>query len=851
MSQQLGVSNPSVTWKEFVTSTYPNVLKATYCVPPLHFNRVPYQRVHVPGIPDYLRALVKLTPAEQKKALSAVPATNHSSSSSAPQQTGATTGQSGPGAAQPGSSPPAQSQSSDYSLWTTDPDPHSTPALVQESDMRDDFCQQYLLYNLSALAEHMKEVMFVLSSVNFQSYLSRHDAAAYSQSFPCPRDLREGKRGDFDFLVVHRHRGLLVAEMKSVGMQQAQLQMSKAQADDAVSKRLQKAVNQLGKGRRVATHLVSDVAPGLPVHTALFLPFVSRRQLLRVLTARPALAKDVRSCLGVNRTQEAAALTLCSDDLSKTTDPWHCPASVLSRLKAWWQRRMTSCPGPALTDDQYVEIIGRFVGPATCVSVHYAATPRLTVEVRTQGEAVSELGSRLARLVLTPEQTDLLTRAPPLAYLTGLPGTGKTVMLVLMGLVWCHRGWNVQVVSTNTSSLAASRLVYHQMKKTLHTAAASGTGVTAGDVFFRYLSSVREVDGRLDVEVQEIIRASPRQPVCVILDESDSEDYTALLLVKRLLREDPSVHVWAAGMTKIHAVDELQVEPMTRPLRSAPHVLREILRAVVSGHFRMAMPYSTVAVHSPADGFSPTEIWHRGADHTGDHPRCYQCGVEVAAALRDLGVGVAAHQLPNSPKPLQFRDVFILERGGLVEKNTDDPTRMRLSHDSAMVCGLKDEGIPLCVMFIEFYSLEGKEDEARWKKHLSNGCSVPWKALEGLGSTTFIDGKPFQETFSSKTSKEKELWRLHYKQGCEVESKEEYQRHEELKQKRRDEWMTKVDDMVESRHDHVIVTTNEYVAGMERKVVVVVMPNDELLQHIRMHCASRGTTHLILVRSVK
>ena len=40
------------------------------------------------------------------------------------------------------------------------------------------------------------------------------------------------------------------------------------------------------------------------------------------------------------------------------------------------------------------------------------------------GEAVAELGSQLARLVLTPQQLDLMQRDPPLVYLNGPPGTG-------------------------------------------------------------------------------------------------------------------------------------------------------------------------------------------------------------------------------------------------------------------------------------------------------------------------------------------------------------------------------------------------------------------------------------------
>ncbi|KAK7094346.1 hypothetical protein V1264_007986 [Littorina saxatilis] len=36
-------------WRQIVTSFYPDALTRTYCVPPVHFNRVPYVRGTVPG----------------------------------------------------------------------------------------------------------------------------------------------------------------------------------------------------------------------------------------------------------------------------------------------------------------------------------------------------------------------------------------------------------------------------------------------------------------------------------------------------------------------------------------------------------------------------------------------------------------------------------------------------------------------------------------------------------------------------------------------------------------------------------------------------------------------------------
>ena len=42
-------SSQTMTWRDVVTSLYPAALSRTYCVPPVHFSRVPYVRETVPG----------------------------------------------------------------------------------------------------------------------------------------------------------------------------------------------------------------------------------------------------------------------------------------------------------------------------------------------------------------------------------------------------------------------------------------------------------------------------------------------------------------------------------------------------------------------------------------------------------------------------------------------------------------------------------------------------------------------------------------------------------------------------------------------------------------------------------
>lgn len=132
--------------------------------------------------------------------------------------------------------------------------------------------------------------MFILSQVNFGNYLNKPAYAAAAAQLPQPRTLKtKDRRGDFDILLIHRHYGILVGELKSVGSEQPGLSKTPAEAEADVAKRVERAIEQLNKSERVVKHLVNDVESNLTVRKTLFLPYASSIQLQRALAARPAL----------------------------------------------------------------------------------------------------------------------------------------------------------------------------------------------------------------------------------------------------------------------------------------------------------------------------------------------------------------------------------------------------------------------------------------------------------------------------------------------------------------------------------------------------------------------------------
>ncbi|XP_070199053.1 uncharacterized protein [Littorina saxatilis] len=654
-------------WRQIVTSLYPDALTRTYCVPPVQFNRVPYLRGTVPGTGLSVHLL---QPHASTRLL-------HTALSTKPE----------------GWTLPQH-------MWTEEPGPHLPPVAMQDCDLQDDFAQNHVMLNLQELGDSRHEAMFILSQLQFGSYLNEPAYAAAAERLPRPKDLPQDRQGDFDFLLIHRQHGILVGELKSVGKNS---NAANETDDDVIAEKVKKAVKQLDKSERVVRHLVSDMGPGMTVKKTLFLPYVSSAQLERVLDNDEQLEQAVCQSLGAANAAEAVQLCCCSDQLSQPASYWHVTPAVLSQLSTWWQHRMSCTVDARLTDQHYLDIVARFVGPATTVSVPCYNGVR--VEVRTAGQAVAELGRRLALLVLTLQQLDLMNRDPPLVYITGAPGTGKTVVLVLQGVRWLRQGHDVHVISTLYTTRAVSTSIKQQLEMSL---SAGPTPLTPGSVSY-HLYDIFNREGDVDQAVTDLVASVKNGQLHVLIDEVSFDSRYGprhTRLVTRLAQQVPHLYLWCAGVHNTKIPPALQTQVFTVPLRSAPAVLREIQPAI---HSVPVHDYSDSGVPAPGDGLSVIRLSHHGNAHTGRWPLdCAQCGQDIAAELRRLGVGWS---VANSPSRLSYRDVFVLTRSRDLHDDVTDETGRVTSPASGVVQGLKDAGVPVSVLGDQ----DWLHNRARWE----------------------------------------------------------------------------------------------------------------------------------------
>ncbi|KAK7476562.1 hypothetical protein BaRGS_00032180, partial [Batillaria attramentaria] len=243
------------------------------------------------------------------------------------------------------------------------------PTTVTHSELSDDFAQQHVLQCLQQLGDEQNQGMFILSELGFGNYLRKPAYAAAAAAFPKPSGLPpDHRQGDFDILLIHRKYGILIGEIKAIGLAvgsqdansdfpYSSLGVAQPVRDPNLAKRVKQAVKQLDKSEKVIRHLTSDIHTDLAVRKTLILPYVASQQLKRVLDADPQLSEAVCRCLGVSDAALAVELCLCADQLSDRGTPWHVPPAVLSQLHRWFHGRMACAVDPHMSDDVYLDLV--------------------------------------------------------------------------------------------------------------------------------------------------------------------------------------------------------------------------------------------------------------------------------------------------------------------------------------------------------------------------------------------------------------------------------------------------------------------------------------------------------------
>lgn len=125
----------------------------------------------------------------------------------------------------------------------------------------------------------------VISRLQFGKYLNKpvYAAAVAAARIPRPIDLEQQyRRGDFDILIIHRHLGFFIGEIKSVGANFEQLNLSEHEQDAILLQKIDQSIHSLNRADAILRHIVSDLSD-INVSKILILPNIKRSQLRRVI----------------------------------------------------------------------------------------------------------------------------------------------------------------------------------------------------------------------------------------------------------------------------------------------------------------------------------------------------------------------------------------------------------------------------------------------------------------------------------------------------------------------------------------------------------------------------------------
>jgi Holliday junction resolvase-like predicted endonuclease len=163
---------------------------------------------------------------------------------------------------------------------------------VQESDIQDDVTHAMFLHYMEMLGcDQGIGGMMVISHLDFKNYCDATEEASFRKTDQLEQSLR---RGEFDVFIIHPKCGLIVVEIKSVGIRQYD---TEAKLIQAVKDKIEKAVEQFQKQKKFLDHILKNdplrasEMRQVPRTMTLVLPNLTRGQLSKTLEANGELAQ--------------------------------------------------------------------------------------------------------------------------------------------------------------------------------------------------------------------------------------------------------------------------------------------------------------------------------------------------------------------------------------------------------------------------------------------------------------------------------------------------------------------------------------------------------------------------------
>ena len=257
-------SPPEAVWLPFIQQVYPDRHKKTYLLPPVQFNR---QRYTVKNVAGESVAVMQEQPQEPH------------------------------GPPPPPPPTPARPQVAG-SVFTSSP-PGLQPSRHQDSDVLDDQAQHYTLQCLRALSDQAPQAMVVVSQLLFRQYLDNVTNPLVAAALPTVQQLSpQLGDGECDVLIIHKEKGVIVGEIKSVGAGAYFTRQPESQRQQTITRKVTAAVKQLNNQGQVLGHLVGDLK--VRVTKTLILPYVSAAQLFQAVHGtQTAQVRIHRNSLGL------------------------------------------------------------------------------------------------------------------------------------------------------------------------------------------------------------------------------------------------------------------------------------------------------------------------------------------------------------------------------------------------------------------------------------------------------------------------------------------------------------------------------------------------------------------------